>query len=286
MPVRIITDSTSEISQVEAAALDLDVVPIKSVFADREYREGIDMMAEDFYPMLEAADILPTTSQPSPGSFEKVFREALEAGDDIVVATISSKLSGTWQSACIAKEALVAAGVDAAANIHVIDSENTTIGLNILMKRAIAMRDEGKSAAEIAQMLEEIKAKIRLYAVVDTLEYLHRGGRLSAAAKTAGTLLKVKPLIAVDGGEIKVVGKSRGLKKAYDEIIALVEKSGGIDYEQPVGLGYTGDEERLDQFEEVCKDYFVGELPPKVAIGCAIGTHVGPGAVAIAFFVK
>lgn len=284
MKVKIITDSTSEISQKQAASLDISIVPIKSIFGDREYREGIDMMPEAFYQKLEMSDELPTTSQPSPGDFEKVFRQSLAEGDQIVAITISSKLSGTWQSAAIAKEAI---GVsDGADNIYLVDSESATVGLNILMQRAIEMRDAGKTAKEIAQAIEVLKKEIQIFAVVDTLEYLHKGGRLSAAAKTAGTLLKVKPIITVTDGEIKVVAKSRGLKKAYDEIYNLIAAAGGIDFDQPFALGYTGKKDRFNDFAEMSKTHLEGHDYEVVSIGCAIGTHVGPGAVAIAFFVK
>jgi len=286
MGIRIVTDSTAEISQNQAGALGISVVPIKSVFADCEYRDGIDLMTEEFYEKLQAAESLPTTSQPSPGDFEAIFREALVAGDQIVVATISSKLSGTWQSACLAKEVLEADGSLEEDVIYIIDSEQTTIGLNILMQRAIQMRDEGMNGKEIADALEKAKKDVRLYAVVDTLEYLHKGGRLSTASKVAGTLLNVKPLIAVDEGEVKVVGKCRGLKKAYDEIYELVAKAGGVDFGQPFAMGYTGDRERFVQFEEISKEHLGRHEPTVVGIGCAIGTHVGPGAVAIAFFVQ
>jgi len=294
MTVKIITDSTSEISQTEAQKADVALVPIKTIFADREYREGIDLTADEFYQKLEAAEELPTTSQPSPGDFETAYRKALiaddTAGDDelpeIVAVTISSKLSGTWQSACLAKEVIAAEDKGKAARIHIVDSESATIGLNILMQRALVLRDRGKSATEIAQALEEAKTKLRLYAVVDTLEYLHKGGRLSSAAKTAGTLLKVKPIIMVEEGEIKIAGKSRGLAKAYDEIFNCVERAGTIDFDQPMALGYTADKTRLDQFIEAGPKYLKDQKPTAHGIGCAIGTHAGPGAVAFAFFVK
>jgi DegV family protein with EDD domain len=288
MGIRIITDSTSEMTQAQSKELGVPVVPIMSVFADREYREGIDLLPEDFYKKLDQAENLPTTSQPSPGDFDAVYREALAAGDkDIIVICISSKLSGTYESALIAKEAIETSGDAAEANIQIIDSENTTVGLHILVQRAIELRDKGQSADEIVQTLEEAKKNIRLYAAIETLEYLHKGGRLSTTSKVAGTLLNVKPLITVTDGEIKVVGKCRGMKKACDEVFNLVEEAGGINFDYPVALGYTGDKGRFDLFEEISASHFEGQETPAVfCIGCAIGTHVGPGAVAIAFFTK
>ena len=287
MGTKIITDSTSEIRQAQSKELKVPVVPIKSIFSGKEYREGIDLMPEEFYQKLEQSEDLPTTSQPSPGDFEAVFRTAIEEGNkDIILICISSKLSGTLQSAIIARGAIQSSEDVPEANIHLIDSENTTIGLNILMQRAIAMRDAGKSAEEIVQTIEAAKKKLRLCAAIETLDYLHKGGRLSTTSKIAGTLLNVKPLISVVDGEIKVMGKCRGMKKACDEVLNMVDEAGGIDFDYPVALGYTGDKERFKQFEELARTYLDSRPAETLAIGAAIGTHVGPGAVAIAFFVK
>ena len=287
MGIKIITDSTSEITQLQSKEFDVPVVPIKTIFSGKEYREGVDIMSEEFYQKLEQLEELPTTSQPSPGDFETVFRKAIEEGNtDIILICISSKLSGTLQSAIIARGTIQGSEDVPDANIHIIDSENATIGLNLLVQRAITMRDAGKSAEEIVETIEAAKKKLRLCAAIETLDYLHKGGRLSTTSKIAGTLLNVKPLISVVDGEIKVMGKCRGMKKACDEVLNMVDGAGGIDFDYPVALGYTGERERFVQFEEVALSYLKGQDAGILAIGAAIGTHVGPGAVAIAFFVK
>jgi DegV family protein with EDD domain len=280
MGIQIVTDSTTEISQSEAKELGIAVVPLKSLFGEKEYLDGIDMTPEEFYIKLAQAKELPTTSQPTPFDFEQVFRRAQEAGDQVVTLTLPADLSGTYQSACIARESCGEEG------IWVIDSETATIGLQLLVKRAIGLRDAGKTAAEIVETIEAEKESIHLFAAIDTLEYLHKGGRLSRSSAIAGTVLKVKPLISLGQGEVKVIGKSRGMKKAYDELFQLVEQAGGIDFSKPFGIGYTGDRDRFDQFELVCQQHF-GENEPIVGnIGSVIGTHAGPGAVAITFFAR
>ncbi|MCL2680354.1 MAG: DegV family protein [Coriobacteriia bacterium] len=283
MGIRIVTDSTAEISQQQAQQLGISVVPLNSVFPDREYLDGIDLSKEEFYQMLAAAEELPKTSQPSPYAFEQVYREARDAGDDeIIVICISSVLSGTYQSAEIARESV-------GGKIWVIDSESATLGLNILVRRALDLRDSGMSAEQIVQAIEAEKQRLRIFAAIDTLDYLHKGGRLSTTSKIAGTLLNVKPLISLVGGELKSIGKCRGMKTASSEVYSFVEKDGGIDFSMPIALGYTGDIDRFAHFEEISTPHLaaMGEQKPAiVSIGAVIGTHIGPGAVAIAYFSK
>ena len=283
MAIRIIVDSSVEINSAEAKELGVEVIPLKSIFGDTEYLDGIDMTSEEFYEKLAASEELPTTSQPTPGEFEQLYRPMLDAGDDIVVITLSSKMSGTWQSAHIARESLNA---DDAARVRLVDSETVTLGMRVAVQRALDLREEGKTAAEIAETLEAEKRSIRLYAVVDTLEYLHKGGRLSATSAAVGTLLKVKPMIAVEDGETKNIGKVRGMKKGYEEVFNLVDKTNGIDFTRPIAIAYTGDRERFTEFQEIATEHLQGHDPLIVSIGSVIGTHVGPGAVAIAYFEK
>lgn len=277
MSVSIVTDSTSEISQEEAVRLNISVVPLKTVFGEKEYLEGIDLSPEEFYKKLSYSKELPTTSQPAPFDFEQVFRPSLEAGDQIVVICIAGKLSGTYKSACLAKE-------KCGGDIWVIDSETATMGLQILVRLAMSLRESGKTAGEIVDIIEEEKKHICLFAVVDTLEYLYKGGRLSATSAVAGTILRVKPMISLQQGEIRVIGKTLGLKKAYGEMFSFVKDAGGIDYAKPFAIGYTGDRERFAQFEQVCRQHFAGHEPQVGAIGSVIGAHAGPGAVAVTFY--
>jgi len=280
MSIRIITDSTTDFTSAEAQQLDVSIVPMRTIFGKTEYLDGIDLTHEQFYTMLEQSDELPTTSQPIPHDFEQVIRQAQEAGEASIIITIAEKLSGTYQSAELAKKAC--GGKD----IWVIDSETATLAHRALVERAIELRDQGTPAEEIVHILEKEKKSIRLFAMVDTLEYLHKGGRLSRTSAIAGTLMKVKPLITIRQGEIIPVGKARGSSKAYGELFALTEKEGGIDFDKPFALGYTGNRERLDQFEALFHERYKGRTPLVGSIGSAIGTHVGPGAVGLFFFAR
>ncbi|MCL2606266.1 MAG: DegV family protein, partial [Coriobacteriia bacterium] len=222
-----------------------------------------------------------------PYKFEQAYREAHAAGDDqIIVICISSVLSGTYQSAEIAKETVTS---ELDSSIWIIDSESATLGLRNLIHRALDLRDGGKSAEEIVQILEVEKQRLRIFAAIDTLEYLHKGGRLSTAGKIAGTLLNVKPLISLQNGKLQSIGKSRGMNKASEEVWNFVNTDGGIDFSMPVALGYTGDIERFASFEKISEPHLVelGDTKPAIlSIGAVIGTHIGPGAVAVSYFNK
>jgi DegV family protein with EDD domain len=278
MGIRIVTDSTADIGSEEAKKLGISVVPLKTVFEDGVYRDGIDMTAEEFYQKQASSKKLPTTTQPSPLEFEDVFREALEQGDSVIAIVISGVLSGTVQSADIAKQ--ICGG-----DIYVIDSESTTIGLRIIVDLAVSLRDRGMSAADAAKIIEKEKKRVNLYAVVDTLEYLKKGGRLSKTAAFAGTLLDVKPIIYLREGELGVKSKVRGLRNAQKEILRMAAED-GIDLEMPFSIGYTGSPDVFESFRALA-DEQIGKKNPLIStIGSVIGTHVGPGAVAIAYFKK
>ena len=202
-----------------------------------------------------------------------------EDGDSAVVIAISSKLSGTYQSACIASD-----GYD---NIHIVDSGNVAIGAGILVEYALSLVEQGLSAKEIADKLEEVKDKVIIVAMLDTLEYLKKGGRISAAVAFAGGVLNIKPVVSVDKGVISMLGKARGSKQGNNLLAQEIEKAGGVDFDKPVLLGYTGlSDTLLTKYVEDSKEMWSHaktELNSTV-IGSVIGTHVGPGAVAVAFF--
>lgn len=280
MSIRIITDSASDITQTEAKALDLTVIPLKTIFGEREYLDGVTLDHKTFYHKLIEGDILPTTSQIAPFDYEEHFRKALEQGDEVLCITVSSKLSGCHQSACIA------AG-EFPGKVVVVDSQNVAIGERILVQLACQLRSEGKTAVEIGEALNEKRHNIRLIALLDTLEYLKKGGRISSAAALAGSLLSIKPVVAIEDGEVAILGKARGSKNGSNMLRDLVEKSGGIHFDLPFALAYTGLEDSLlrkyiadsaSLYEDKTSDL------PVYPIGSTIGTHVGPGAIAVAFF--
>lgn len=271
MGIRIITDSTSDISTKQAAKMDIKIVPLKVIFGDKEYKEGIDITIEGFYEKLVKADSLPTTSQPAPDEFLNYFNEAKAAGDSVIVMVIASELSGTYQSAMIAKEI---AEYD---KIHIIDSKTTTTALRLLVEEAVKLRDDGYEAEDIVGKLMDLKDRIVLLAMVDTLEFLHKGGRLSKSSAILGTLLKFKPILILQDGTLSVLGKERGVQKGIRRVIEGAREVGAIDLDYPVHLGYTSQDDRCRLLKDKLREeYGLNDLP-MYPVGCVVGTHAGPG---------
>ena len=276
--VNIIVDSTADIT--EDVKERLTVVPLTLRFGDEEYIEGVTIQKKEFYQKLIESDVLPKTSQAAPADFEDVFEKIVAAGESAVVITLSSKLSGTWQSAMIAAR-------EYEDSVYVVDSRSVAIGAAILAKLALRLVDEGMGAGEIAERLEKEREKICLIAMLDTLEYLKKGGRISAAAAFAGGVLSIKPVVCIREGEIVVLGKARGSKQGNNLLVSEIRKTGGIDFTKPILLGYTGlDDTLLQKYIEDSKALWeegISSLETTM-IGSVIGTHAGPGAVAVAFF--
>lgn len=277
MNTRIIVDYTADLmpefkSRVHA-------VPLTVNFGDEEYIDGITIDHKAFYEKLIESDVLPTTSQATPDAFMKEFEKAKEANEAAVVITLASKFSGTYQSAMIA-----AADYE---NIYVVDSTSAAVGSGILVELAFRLLDEGKSAAEIAATLEDEKKKIVIVALVDTLEYLKKGGRISKAVAFAGGVLNIKPVLSVVDGEINMLGKARGSKMGNNLLVQEIDKAGGIDFSKPVLLGYSGiSDALLKKYIEDSRHIWEGNLKDVryTTVGSVIGTHAGPGAVVVAFF--
>lgn len=277
MKTRIIVDSTSDL--LPEIKERVHIVPLTVHFGAEEYIDGVTIDHKTFYEKLVESDVLPTTSQATPNDFAKEFEKAKQAGEAAVVITLSSKLSGTYQSATIA-----AMDYD---NIYVIDSGSGTVGGGILVEYALSLLDQGLSAEEIAKQLEEQKKKIVIVALVDTLEYLKKGGRISKAVAFAGGVLNIKPVLSVTDGEINMLGKARGSKQGNNLLVQEIEKAGGVDFTKPVLLGYTGlsDALLLKYIEDSKHLWEQGLVNVRyTTIGSVIGTHAGPGAVAVAFF--
>lgn len=280
MAVKLISDSACDISQMEAEKLHITILPMKTVIDGVEYLDGVTITPQEFYEKLENCKALPTTSQLSPAEFEDAFRNAVEDGDEVVVITIAEKLSGTFQSASIA-------AADFQEKVWVVDSESVTIGQRVLIEYAVGLRDKGLGGREIAEELNRIKSRICLLARVDTLEYLVRGGRLSRGAGFAGAMLHIKPVLSVEDGEVKVIGKARGSKQSDNMLTEFIQKKGGVDFKLPVMLAYSGtDDALLKGYVENSRELFEGHRDslPMTMIGSTISTHAGPGAIAVAFF--
>ena len=273
--IKIVVDSTADLCP--RVRERVAVVPLTVHFGKDEYVDGVDLSAAAFYEKLAVCKELPTTSQASPYGFSEAFAEAVEAGDDVVCIAVSSVLSGTCQSANIA-------AADYPGRVFVVDSRSIAIGSAILTEYALELVDRGMTAGEIAAELEAVKEKVRLFAVVDTLEYLQRGGRLSKTVAIAGGLLSFKPVVALEDGSIRMAGKARGNKQANAFMDGKVEEL-GVDWDKPCMLGYTGTDDELLQKYRVQSKVWTGDVYSTLVSG-VVGTHVGPGAVAVAFFSK
>ena len=277
LKTRIIVDSTADLApEVKARVY---TVPLTVHFGQEEYIDGVTIDHKTFYEKLVESDVLPTTSQATPNDFIGAFETAKQAGEAAVVITLASKFSGTYQSAVIA-----AAEYE---NIYVVDGASAAMGTGILVELAFRLLDAGVSAEEIAKALEEEKKNIVIVALVDTLEYLKRGGRISKTAAFAGGILNIKPVISVTDGEIHLLGKARGSKMGNNLLVQEINEAGGIDFSKPVLLGYSGlSDALLLKYIEDSRHIWEGHLREVryTTVGSVIGTHLGPGAVVVAFF--
>ena len=279
MKTRIIVDSTAEL--MPKIKERVYVIPMTLYFGEEEFLDGVTIDHETFYKKLVETDVLPTTSQATPIAFAGEYEKAKEAGEACVVLTLAAKLSGTYQSAVLAAQEYE--------NVYVVDSATATIGGGVLTELALRYLDEGLEAKEIAERLEQDKKKIVIVALLDTLEYLKKGGRISKTVAFAGAVLNIKPVISLIDGTIEVLGKARGSKMGNNLLVQEIEKAGGIDFSKPVLLGYTGlSDILLQKYIEDSKHLWEGNLSEirYTSIGSVIGTHIGPGGIAAAFFKK
>ena len=274
--IRILTDSGSDICAPFPE--NLTVIPLTIHFGPEEYRDGETIDHKTFYEKLTSGSALPTTSLIPPGEFEQAYKKAQDAGETVIAIVLSSKLSGTYQSAALAAE-----GFD---HVYVVDSLNATLGEQILVKYALQLVERGMSAADIAAELERAKSHVNLMGLPDTLEYLHRGGRVSKTVAVLGGALSIKPVLRLVDGVVVMIGKARGSKNGNNYLIQEVNKS-GVDFSKPLCLGYTGlSDELLQRYIADSRQLWEGKVDtlPISTVGAPIGTHVGPGAIVVAFF--
>jgi EDD domain protein, DegV family len=249
-------------------------------FGEKEFLDGVNLSHQQFYEMLIESEELPKTSQIPPYEFEQVYEQAVAAGEQVVVITISSKLSGTYQSACVAAE-------DYEGKVYVVDSLNATLGERCLVDYALRLKDQGKTAEEIVAELTQARKRIRLLALLDTLEYLKRGGRISKSVAMVGGMLSIKPVVSVVDGEVVMVGKARGSRNGNNLLVQEIQKAGGVDYSMPYYLGYTGlDDHMLRKYVEDSRPLWESHVDhlDSTSVGGTIGTHIGPGAIGVFFF--
>ena len=282
MATKIIVDSGSDITQKEAEELGIIHLPIEVRMNGKDYLDGVNLFPEEFYKELETCTELPKTSQITPLRYQETFDEIVNNGDEAVVICLSSRLSNTYNNARMTAEQYEG-------KIYAVDSKNAFIGQKALCLYAIELLKKGYNAKKIAEKLEEKKDKIRLYAVIDTLKYLKMGGRLSAASAFIGSLLAIKPIISVTEGEVRSINKAMGFKKGNKMVLDLCYKS-DIDYKMPMLVGYSGID--LSNIQSFLTEVNSSNLERKFeeselcSMGSTIGTHIGPGAVAICYFEK
>lgn len=280
MSVQIIIDSAANVS--DAIRERLITIPMTVSFGKEEYTDGVTIDHKTFYEKLEQSDILPTTSQITPALYESYFREIVEAGDTAVVLTLSSKFSGTYQSAMIAASEYIG-------KIFVVDTLAATLSIGIMAEYALRLVDQGMRAESIAEQILMQRGSVCLVAVLDTLEYLQKGGRISKVSAFAGTLLNIKPVISVIDSEIRILDKARGIKMGNKLLSQNIEKLGGADLSMPILFGYTGlSDELLQGYLNDSEQLWqtLDKPLPVSGVGSIIGTHAGPGAYAVAFFKK
>ncbi len=280
MAIKLIIDSAADLPSAFIREKDITRLPMTVTFGKDAYQDGVDISPREFYEKLIETDELPVTSQIPPYDFEKEFERIIAQGDTPVAITLSSELSGTYQSACIAADSF-----DGKA--HVVDSLNVSLGEAILVEYACRLIESGISSGELVDELNRCKTRIQLLALLDTLEYLKKGGRISAAAAFAGGLLSINPVICIEDGKVKVMGKARGSKHGNNLLIEYISKSGGVDFSMPFTLAYSGlDDNMLQKYISDSRAIWEGHTNrlPILEIGATIGTHAGPGAIGVAFF--
>ena len=277
MNVRIVVDSTADVT--EDVRKRLTVVPLNVSFGQELYIDGVTITHHEFYEKLSTSRTLPTTSQPSPDAYARIFEAAKAAGETLVVLTVSSGISGTYQSAMIAAQ-------DYPENVHIVDTLHVANGMGILAEYALDLADQGKSAQEIVDAITQARDDVEFYALLDTLDYLQKGGRISKTVAFAGGLLSLKPIVCMKNGVLEMKGKARGSRQG-SSLMAKEILAAGVDFDRPYLLGYTGmTDDHLQKFVADTASVW-GETPVRTVPLCSVvGTHAGPGAVVVAFFKK
>lgn len=282
MAIRIIVDSASDISQKEAQEQGIILVPLTVLFGDKEYRDGVDLLPKRFYELLVESDELPKTSQITAYAFEEVFKSVVDNGDQAIVITISSKLSGTYNSA-------VQASKKFEGKIAVVDSMSAAIGERLLCQFAKKIVEKELTLFEIKDTIEKVRKNLMVMGVLETLEYLKKGGRISSAVAFVGNVLSIKPVVKIVDGEIKMIGKALGSKKGNNLLNTTIKNGKGIDFSMPYGVVWSGfDDTLMRKYVNDSAHIWQEQVDniPSYMLGATIGTHVGPGVVAVGFFEK
>ena len=277
--VRIITDSAADLEPREYEKLGVTCIPLRVAFGDAEYQENVDLGKDKFYELLLNSAEFPKTSQAAPAVLEELLADAKEKGDEVIYITLSSALSGTYQTACMICEDAEHDGA------YIFDGRNATGGQRMIVEYACRLRDEGKNAAEIISGLESIRDRIELYACVNTLEYLHKGGRISHAVYTLGSLAQIKPIISIDvEGKVALPGKVMGMRKGMDFLCKRLTAR-KPDENHPLYVMYTNNRAVGEMLAQRLEAQGWGKIPAEriIPVGAAIGAHIGPEACGIVY---
>jgi fatty acid kinase fatty acid binding subunit len=278
MPVRLVCDSTADLSAADRDAGRVIVVPLKVIFGDESLVDGVDIDAERFYARMRASSRNPTTSQPTPSEFEAAFREAAADGSSVVCTTLSAEMSGTHGAAAQAREAVPDL------DVHLVDTRTVGIGHNAIVRAAAAAAEDGRSAAEVVETIHGIMARQRSIFTVETLEYLRRGGRIGGARALLGSVLNIKPVLEVRDGRIEPHDKVRTYQRALDRIASeVVAAAGETGRRAKVVVGHA---DRLADAQGLAgrvRDHSDGE-PEIIEIGPVVGCHAGPGTIGLSFY--
>jgi DegV family protein with EDD domain len=278
--IKIVTDSSADIPKSILEELGITVIPLKLHFGDETYVDGVDITVEEFYAKLAASDRLPTTSQPSPADFLDVYKKtATEPGDEIISIHISSAMSGTYQSATLAKQLL-----EEQIPVHIVDTRYASFGHGMMVVTAARAAREGKSVDEILALIEQKRAKSRIYFIVDTLQYLYKGGRIGKASALFGSLLNIKPILTVDeAGEVAPVDKVRGQKNALNRMVELLQQDFGGEAVE-LYVGHANSPEMAKELRDLIVAKVNAEPKAFIDVGPIIGAHAGPGTLAVFAF--
>lgn len=280
MSIKIITDSTCDLSKKLTEANDIEVLPLSVNFGEESFRDGVDISSEVFFDRLRHAKVLPFTSQVNPAQFEAVFRRLLDDGHEVMGIFIAATLSGTYNSAILARQSFSEAEQK---KIHLFDAKTSTVQLGLIVLEAAKAAAEGLKRSQIAERIIYCINHSKIILMMDTLEYLSKGGRLSTSQAVIGNLLNVKPILTVEDGEIITIEKVRGRKKALKWIVDWVTQKGISPTSQPFILVHGDDLENLDALKKQFGEIYQEKLDYELCIGAVIGTHLGPGCVGIAY---
>ncbi|MFO8011135.1 MAG: DegV family protein [Dehalococcoidia bacterium] len=278
MAVKVVTDSTADLPDEVVKSLGITVVPLCIHFGEQTYFDGLDLRADEFYQKLGQSESLPTTSQPAPAAFAEIYTRLSDEADGIISIHISPKLSGTYNSAVLAREA-----APEHCPIEIIDSCHASMGLGLIVIQAAMAAQSGGSLDDVKEVVRDVIPRTHFWGMVDTLEYLHKGGRIGRAQTLMGTLLSIKPLLCVKDGEVHPRGKARTRKKAMDRVLEIVQDF--PDIEQMTVLHSTTPDEAAAFIEKI-SPIFRGDKIYSARIGPVIGTYLGPGSLAVGIIEK